>query len=379
MAPAVPRILAAWCRRGANTATGGRAMGQAARRKRTRQAESARVSETRLGALSRELREALTARARSLRSGMPDDAGAERVAKASDELEALLGAEDTDDPLRGADPSVLGFVADVGAVSAVFAATELDPDPETAEAIEDAAEQLMAFEELPLGSRLGAVANDREVAGFVAAASLALGPQWDPFDPDPYGLTDLAALAAGLAVARAFLLTFEALVEPAREEALRGAVEAAGTLLAGAEPEVRELVLDDMASPAWVVARAVTSTSGCRQACAGSPRSCRSRSPLAPSVPSGPPPRRTRTASPSRLPPSRRHGGRCRPRPAPASRPSPSSPPTRPASPSPRAATGSGARPGTCRRTGRRRANRPRRHFGSSPQPPVRGGLDPGP
>lgn len=232
-------------------------MGQAARRKRTRQAESGTVRDTRLGALVRELREALIARARSLRSGMPDTAAAERVTKATAELEALLSAEDADDPLRGAEPAVLGFVADVGAISGVFAAVELDPDPDAAAAIEGAAEQLMAFEELPLGSRLGAVVNDREVAGFVAAAALALGPAWDPFDPDPYALGDLAALAAGLAVARAFLLTFEALVDADRGEDLRIAVEAAGTLLAAADPDSRELVLDDMASPAWAIARAV--------------------------------------------------------------------------------------------------------------------------
>jgi hypothetical protein len=172
------------------------------------------------------------------------------------------GDETAERLMRGMDRTEKAFVATAGIL-----AMALHPDPagdegvvaetdEDAEAAEGAAEQLMAFEELPLGSRLGAVVNDREITAFVGAAMTAMGPRWDPFDPDPLGMPDIGAVAAGLAAIRATLLVSEALADPERTAEMRDAIAVAGTAITRAAPRARDLLADDAASPAWLLARA---------------------------------------------------------------------------------------------------------------------------
>jgi hypothetical protein len=236
-------------------------MGEASRRKKQRPAAAPGSADPRLAGAIRELREALVARARAIRSDIDDTTAIARVNEAAAAIQDLLGAEGegAERLLRGMDRAEQEFVATAAAL-----ADGLHPDPtldEDAAAAGDedaeaAVERLMAFEELPLGSRLGAVVNDREIAAFVAAAMTAMGPRWDPFDADPLGLLDIAAVAAGLAVVRATLLVAEALAEPGRIAELRTAIALAGTAIATAEPPVRDLLTDDSASPAWLLARA---------------------------------------------------------------------------------------------------------------------------
>jgi hypothetical protein len=67
---------------------------------------------------------------------------------------------------------------------------------------------------------------------------------------------DLAVVAAGLAALRATLLVLEAATSADREPEMRAAVLQAAALFRDADPAVRELLLDDWASPAWLLARA---------------------------------------------------------------------------------------------------------------------------
>jgi hypothetical protein len=236
-------------------------MGEASRRKKQRHAAGPAEADPRLAAAIRELREALVARARAIRSAIDDTPAAARVNEAAATIQDLIGEEGEGAArlTRGMDRAERQFVATAAAL-----AEALHPDPALDEAMaasideeaEAAAEQLMAFEELPLGSRLGAVVNDREIAAFVAAAMTVMGPRWDPFDADPLGMLDIGAVAAGLAVVRATLLVSEALADPGRLDAMRVAIALAGTAITTADPEVRDLLTDDAASPAWLLARA---------------------------------------------------------------------------------------------------------------------------
>lgn len=236
-------------------------MGEASRRKKQRQAAGPAATDPRLAAAIRELREALVARARSIRSDIDDTLALARVHDAAATIQDLMGEEGESAMrlTRALERADRGFIATAAAL-----ADALHPDPtldEAAaaagdEAAEDAAEQLMAFEELPLGSRLGAVVNDREIAAFVAAALTVMGPRWDPFDVDPLNLEDIGVVAAGLAVVRATLLVSEALANPERGAELRAAITVAGTAITTAEPAMREALADDAASPAWLLARA---------------------------------------------------------------------------------------------------------------------------
>jgi len=236
-------------------------MGEASRRKKQRHAAGPAETDPRLVAAIRELREALVARARSIRSDIDDTLALARVHEAAATIQDLMG-EDGESALRLTRALERGdrqFIATAAAL-----ADALHPDPTVDEAVaaagdeaaEDAAEQLMAFEELPLGSRIGAVVNDREIAAFIAAALTVMGPRWDPFDADPVGLEDIGAVAAGLAVVRATLLVSEALADPGRGTELRAAITVAATAVTMAEPGTRELLADDAASPAWLLARA---------------------------------------------------------------------------------------------------------------------------
>ena len=273
-------------------------MGEASRRKRQRQAAGggeAAEADPRLSAAARELREALVARARAIRADIDDTAAADRVREAATSVGALMAEDDeaADRLMRGMDGSAKLLVATAAAL-----AMALHPDPAEDEAVsvamdeeaEAAAEQLMAFEELPLGSRLGAVVNEREIAVFVGAAITALGPRWDPFDPDPLGLDDMGAVAAGLAVVRATLLVSEALADPARVPEMRDAIEVAGTAIATARPLVRDLLSDDAASPAWLLARAFGTGASAPE---GSARIVRRVGPQLPSPSRPAPPART--------------------------------------------------------------------------------------
>lgn len=242
-------------------------MGEASRRKKQRRdagagsRETAGTADPRLTTAARELREALVARARAIRAGVDDTSAADRVREAAATVGALMAEDDesADRLMRGMDGTARLLVATAAAI-----ATALQPDPAEDEAVavamdgeaEAAAEQLMAFEELPLGSRLGAVVNEREIALFVGAAITALGPRWDPFDPDPLGLHDIGAVAAGLAVVRATLLVSEALADPARVPEMRDAIAVAGTAISATQPAARDLLSDDAASAAWLLARA---------------------------------------------------------------------------------------------------------------------------
>ena len=239
-------------------------MGEASRRKKQRQGAGGvqtPEADPRLAAAARELREALVARARAIRADIDDTSAADRVREAAMEVGALMAQDDeaADRLMRGMDGPAKRLVATAAAI-----AMALQPDPADDESValamdedaEAAAEQLMAFEELPLGSRLGAVQNDREIAVFAGAAITALGPRWDPFDPDPLGLQDIGAVAAGLAVVRATLLVSEALADPRRLAEMRDAIAVAGTAISTAHPLARDLLSDDAASPAWLLARA---------------------------------------------------------------------------------------------------------------------------
>ncbi len=230
-------------------------MGEASRRKRARAAAGAAQPDPRFGAAVRELREALVARARSIRSGIDDEPAHARTQAAAEAVEELLAPDDPDAPLPEVDRAHRPFVATTGLIAEIFG-TAAELSDEEAQDVEDVASQLMAFEELPLGSRLGAVTNDRDVTSFVAAAVVVLGPRWDPFDSDPLSLTDLGAVAAGLACLRAVLLALDAAAEPDREPEMRAAIEQAGALFRDADASVRDLLLDDWASPAWLLARA---------------------------------------------------------------------------------------------------------------------------
>lgn len=236
-------------------------MGEASRRKKQRHAAGPAEADPRLAGAIRELREALVARARAFRADMDDNPADARITEAAATIQDLMGA--TGDGaarlLRGMDRAERQFIATAAAL-----AEALHPDPTLDEATaaagdedaEAAAEQLMAFEELPLGSRLGAVVNDREIAAFIAAAMTVMGPRWDPFDADPFGLLDAGVLVAGLAVVRATLLVSEALADAESLDEMREAINLAGAAVTTAGPLVRDLLADDAASPAWLLARA---------------------------------------------------------------------------------------------------------------------------
>jgi len=241
-------------------------VGEASRRKKQRTTSATAVAtattgDPRLASAIRELREALVARARAIRGGIDDGPANARTNEAAATIQDLLG--ETDEParrlMRGMDRAEHAFVGTAAALADGLHPSPADDegalqvDDEDAEA---AVEQLMAFEELPLGSRLGAVLNDREIAAFIAAAMTVLGPRWDPFDADPLGLLDIGVLAAGLAALRASVLVAEALVNAEVAPEMRRAIEVAGSAITGADPQIRELLADDAASPAWFLARA---------------------------------------------------------------------------------------------------------------------------
>jgi hypothetical protein len=236
-------------------------MGEASRRKRQRHAAGPAEADPRLASAIRELRETLVARARAIRSDIDDTNALARVHDAAATIQDLMGEEGEAAVrlTRALDRPDRQFIATAAAL-----ADALHPDPTLDEAVaaagdeaaEDAAEQLMAFEELPLGSRIGAVVNDREIAAFIAAALTVMGPRWDPFDADPLGLEDIAAVTAGLAVVRATLLVSEAIADAERGAELRAAITVAATAITTAEPVTRDLLADDAASPAWLLARA---------------------------------------------------------------------------------------------------------------------------
>ena len=235
-------------------------MGEASRRKRQRSTTGESQADPRLATSIRELREALVALARAIRHDIDDTPARARVGEAAATIADLvdLDGEAAGRLMRGMDRAERTFVATAAAL-----ADGLHPVPEgeAAPAIaeddaEEAVAQLMAFEELPLGSRLGAVINDREIAAFVAAAVTVMGPGWDPFDGDPLDLLDSGAVTAGLAAIRATLLVGEALADVGRLAAMRHAIEVAGLAITGADAEVRDLLSDEAASPAWLLARA---------------------------------------------------------------------------------------------------------------------------
>ena len=237
-------------------------MGEASRRKKQRMTGPvAGGTDPRLAAAIRELREALVARARAIRSGIDDGPANARTNEAAATIQDLLGESDeaAQGLMRAMDRAEHAFVGTAAALADGLHPAPADDGnaPEIAdEDAEAAVEQLMAFEELPLGSRLGAVINDREIAAFVAAAMTVLGPRWDPFDADPLGLLDIGVLTAGLAALRASVLVAETLVNPEAAPEMRRAIEVAGSAITGADPLIRELLSDDAASPAWFLARA---------------------------------------------------------------------------------------------------------------------------
>jgi hypothetical protein len=229
-------------------------VGEASRRKKARAASGAAAPDPRFGAAVRELREAIVARARTIRSGIDDEPALDRVHAAASAVEALLAPDDPEAPLPAVAVADRVFVATTGVIALIFGnQDELAADD--AEAVEDVASQLMAFEELPLGSRLGAVINDRSISSFIAAAVTVLSPLWDPFEPDPLAVDDLAAVAAGFACLRATLLVAAAAADAEREGDMRVAAGQAAALFRDAPAPVRELILDDWASPAWLLAR----------------------------------------------------------------------------------------------------------------------------
>ena len=193
-------------------------MGEASRKKRERRAGGAPLGDTDspIGPLIRELREALVAQARAVVEAAPTDAPRARVVAAAKAIQALIQTEDDvegeglDAVGLDADRTTKSFASAVASLSAMrFGALDpelpADVEADIQEAAQDAAEELIAFEGLALGTRLSAILNDSDARTFAAAAICVLGPSWDPLAEDPLNEDDLGALVAGLAAARATL------------------------------------------------------------------------------------------------------------------------------------------------------------------------------
>ena len=136
--------------------------------------------------------------------------------------------------------------------------TELPTDVEIdiREAAQEAAEELIAFEALALGTRLSAILNDTDARTFAAAAICVLGPSWDPLAEDPLNEDDLGALVAGLAAARATLAMLGA-AEGRDVDGIRESIDTAGVAIRNASVDERDLLADGNSAVAWNVAHAL--------------------------------------------------------------------------------------------------------------------------
>ena len=161
-----------------------------------------------------------------------------------------------------ADRTTRAFASAVASLSAMrFGA--LDPElPADAEADireaaqEEAAEELIAFEGLALGTRLSAILNDGDTRTFAAAAVCVLGIGWDPLADDPLNEDDLGALIAGLASARATLAMVGA--AGGRDVAgIRETIDTAGVAIRNTTLDERDLLADANSAVAWNVAHAL--------------------------------------------------------------------------------------------------------------------------